>query len=135
MDGQEPTGRPSFFRKPAPPGSGPGPRAVPPASPQTPPADAPPLPPAPPLGGAPPPFGPPPPPPTPPWGGGPPRFGPAPPSEFDGVRHPVFHGSGGTLFGIHVVNTLMILVTLGIYYFWAKTRVRQYLAGQTEVEL
>jgi uncharacterized membrane protein YjgN (DUF898 family) len=47
----------------------------------------------------------------------------------------VFHGTGGTLFGIHVVNTLLILVTLGIYYFWAKTRVRRYLAGQTEMEL
>ena len=50
------------------------------------------------------------------------------------VRHPFFRGSGGTLFGIHVVNALLTLVTFGIYYFWAKTRVRQYLASQTEME-
>ena len=44
-----------------------------------------------------------------------------------------FHGSGGTLFGIHVVNVLLTLVTLGVYYFWGKTRVRRYLFGQTEL--
>lgn len=43
-----------------------------------------------------------------------------------------FLGSGGTLLGIHVVNVLLTLVTLGIYYFWAKTRVRRYLFGETE---
>jgi uncharacterized membrane protein YjgN (DUF898 family) len=117
MNGQEPTDRPSFFRKPAPPG-GPAPRPTARAvEPPAPPPPPPPVPPAPPLGDE------------------PPRFGPAPPSDFDSVRHPAFHGTGGTLFGIHVVNTLLILVTLGIYYFWAKTRVRHYLAGQTEMEL
>jgi uncharacterized membrane protein YjgN (DUF898 family) len=50
------------------------------------------------------------------------------------VRHPSFHGRGGTLFGIHVVNVLLMLVTFGIYYFWAKTRIRAYLSGQTEIE-
>lgn len=44
----------------------------------------------------------------------------------------VFHGTGGTLFGIHLVNTLLTFVTLGLYYFWAKVRVRTYLFGQTE---
>lgn len=44
----------------------------------------------------------------------------------------VFHGSGGSLFGIHLVNALLTLVTLGIYYFWAKVRVRCYLFSQTE---
>jgi uncharacterized membrane protein YjgN (DUF898 family) len=47
-------------------------------------------------------------------------------------RKAVFHGTGGTLFGIHLVNTLLTLVTLGIYYYWAKVRVRAYLFGQTE---
>lgn len=112
MDGQEPSRPSSFFRKPTPPGGGSGPR---PLAPVSPPAGAPP--------------------PPPPLGGEPPRFGPTPPGDFDSVRHPVFHGSGGTLFGIHVVNTLLILVTLGIYYFWAKTRVRRYLAGQSEMQL
>ena len=45
-----------------------------------------------------------------------------------------FHGRGSTLFGIHIVNVLLTLVTLGVYYFWAKTRVREYLASQTEFE-
>jgi uncharacterized membrane protein YjgN (DUF898 family) len=44
-------------------------------------------------------------------------------------RKAVFHGTGGTLFGIHLVNTLL---TLGIYYYWKKVRVRTFLFGQTE---
>ncbi|HEV3347738.1 MAG TPA: DUF898 family protein [Methylomirabilota bacterium] len=64
----------------------------------------------------------------------PPPSGPAPEGAgLSAVRHPIFHGSGGTLFGIHVVNVLLILVTVGIYYFWAKTRIRGYLSGQTEI--
>ena len=50
------------------------------------------------------------------------------------TRRVHFYGSGGTLFGIHVVNVLLTLVTLGVYYFWAKVRIRAYLLGQTEVE-
>lgn len=47
-------------------------------------------------------------------------------------RNTVFHGVGGTLFGIHLVNTLLTLVTLGLYYYWGKVRVRTYLFSQTE---
>ena len=47
-------------------------------------------------------------------------------------RNAVFHGAGGTLFGIHLVNTLFTLLTLGFYYYWGKVRVRTYLFGQTE---
>lgn len=50
------------------------------------------------------------------------------------VRRPSFHGSGGTLLGIHIVNALLILVTLGVYYPWAKTRVRRYLFSETGFE-
>lgn len=103
-------GRPSYFRKPASPSGGP------PARPSLPPA---PPPPAPPL-----------PPPTVAAAPGP---GPEPPAG-PGVRRPVFRGQGGTLFGIHVVNVLLTIVTLGIYYFWAKTRVRSYLMSQSEFE-
>ena len=116
VDGQEPAGQPSFFRKPAPAGS--------PAH-RRPPAPRPPAPP----GALPPPA-----PPLPP---GPPERLPAPPPgtpSSGASRHPVFHGGGGTLFGIHVVNTLLTLVTLGVYYFWAKTRLRQYLFSQSEIE-
>lgn len=112
VEGQEPAGRPSFFRKPAPPGA-PVPRQPPAAPPAPPPAT-------------------PPPPPSPPESVPGPRFGPGPGSAP--LRRPSFHGAGGTLFGIHIVNTLLTLVTLGVYYFWAKTRLRQYLFSQTEIE-
>lgn len=43
-----------------------------------------------------------------------------------------FHGAGGSLLGIHIVNVFLTIITLGIYYFWAKVRVRIYLFSQTE---
>ena len=49
------------------------------------------------------------------------------------ANNPTFHGEGGTLFGIHLKNLLLTIVTLGVYTFWAKTNVRQYLYGQTAV--
>ena len=57
----------------------------------------------------------------------------APPGEEspEGRRRLTFHGSGGTLLGITIVNALLILVTLGVYYCWAKTRVRRYLFSET----
>lgn len=49
------------------------------------------------------------------------------------ASHPfVFHGNGGSLFGIQIVNIFLTLVTLGIYYFWGKVKVRSYLWRQTE---
>src|SRR6266545_6090236 len=114
VDGRDPAGRSSFFRKPAPAGS-PVPERPVPAPPPAPPV-------------VPPPPGPPEPLPGP--ASGPPPGGP------DGapLRRPTFHGTGGTLFGIHLVNTLLTLVTLGVYYFWAKTRLRRFLFSQTEIE-
>ncbi|GIW52414.1 MAG: hypothetical protein KatS3mg081_1769 [Gemmatimonadales bacterium] len=50
------------------------------------------------------------------------------------IRKPAFHGTGGELFLIHLVNALLIVITLGIYWFWAKTKVRAYLYGQTEFD-
>jgi uncharacterized membrane protein YjgN (DUF898 family) len=52
----------------------------------------------------------------------------------DAQRRLTFAGSGGTLLGIHIVNVLLTILTLGIYYFWAKVRVRSYLLSQTEFE-
>jgi len=46
----------------------------------------------------------------------------------------LFHGSGGALFGMQIFNLLRVLVTLGVYYFWAKVRVRAYMASETEFE-
>ena len=78
-----------------------------------------------------------------------PRFT-APPSDQDPVaapiqrpsqsgameetRHLSFLGSGGTLFGIYLLNTLLTIISLGIYSFWGKTKVRSYLWSQTELE-
>lgn len=56
----------------------------------------------------------------------------APPASA--ARHLAFNGSAGTLFGIHVVNVLFTLLTLGVFYFWGKARVRSVLLSQTELE-
>ena len=45
-----------------------------------------------------------------------------------------FHGNGGTLFGIYVVNVLLTIVTLGIYRFWGRVKVRRYMMSQTSFE-
>ena len=43
-----------------------------------------------------------------------------------------FHGKGGELFGIYLINIFLSLVTLGIYYFWGKVKIRNYLFSHTE---
>ncbi len=43
-------------------------------------------------------------------------------------------GSAATLAPIVIVNTLLTIITLSIYRFWAKTRVRQYLWDQTSLD-
>ncbi len=47
------------------------------------------------------------------------------------VRHPLFWGTGQSLFGIFIVNTFLTLITLGIYSFWGRARVREFLNSQT----
>lgn len=42
-----------------------------------------------------------------------------------------FHGTGGTLLGMHIVNTCLTIVTLGCYHFWGKAKIRRYLFSQT----
>ncbi|HSB69687.1 MAG TPA: DUF898 family protein [Candidatus Methylomirabilis sp.] len=49
-------------------------------------------------------------------------------------RQLFFHGSGGTLFGIQIVNMLLTILSLGVYYFWGKVRVRSYLLSESEFE-
>lgn len=43
------------------------------------------------------------------------------------------HTDGRELFKIYVVNLLLMIVTLGIYRFWGKTRMRRYLWGNVEI--
>ena len=50
------------------------------------------------------------------------------------TRHLQFHGSAQTLFGIWIVNVFLTLLTFGVYYFWAKVRIREYLLSQTSFE-
>lgn len=44
-----------------------------------------------------------------------------------------FKGKGAAYFGVVVVNWLLTMLTLGIYYPWAKARQLQYLYGTTEI--
>src|SRR5262245_57562449 len=113
--GQGPADRSSFFRKPpAAPSGGGATVAVQPrvtAPPPPPPVPPPPEPPAP----------------------GPPPVAPRPaPAPGGGTLHRLtFSGSLGTLVGIQAVNSLLTLVTLGIYQFWGRARVRRYVMSQT----
>ena len=44
-----------------------------------------------------------------------------------------FTGSGWELFSIHIGNYLLSILTLGVYSFWARARVRRYLWGNIEI--
>lgn len=52
-------------------------------------------------------------------------------SQYESLR-PSFRGTGHALLVIQLVNGLLAMVTLGLYSFWGRTRVRRYLWGQTE---
>lgn len=52
-------------------------------------------------------------------------------SEPEGKFDFKFQGDGRTLLNISFLNLLKTIFTLGIYRFWAKTNVRQYIWGQT----
>ena len=52
-------------------------------------------------------------------------------SDLFPVHHPVFWGRGRTLFGIFIVNTFFTLLTLCLYSFWGRVRIRQFLNSQT----
>lgn len=51
-----------------------------------------------------------------------------------GERIVGFWGRRGSLFGILMMNTLLGFLTLGIYRFWARTRLRQYFWNSIEVD-
>lgn len=44
------------------------------------------------------------------------------------------HGRGGELFVLFIVNVVLKILTLGVYHFWGKTRVRRYLWTQTSFD-
>lgn len=43
-----------------------------------------------------------------------------------------YHGTGGGLFSLMLVNSLLTVITLGIYSFWARNKVREFHYAQTE---
>ena len=44
-----------------------------------------------------------------------------------------FQGKGSDFFGIIIVNWLLTICTLGIYYPWAKAKKLQFLYGNTSL--
>ena len=59
---------------------------------------------------------------------------PVPPGrETTREKHPfTFHGNAAEYFRIWIVNTLLTLLTAGVFAAWAKVRKRRYLRGNTE---
>src|SRR4051794_32808959 len=56
------------------------------------------------------------------------------PVGHDRARPIEFMGDGATLFGMHLLYLAMTAVTLGIYHFWSKVKVRQYVYSMTRFE-
>jgi uncharacterized membrane protein YjgN (DUF898 family) len=44
-----------------------------------------------------------------------------------------YHGKWTTLLGMHIMNNLLTVLTLGFYSFWGKVKIRKYLLGSTEL--
>ena len=64
-------------------------------------------------------------------------FGPVaenPPIPPASKRKLGFFGEGTTLFIVYLLNFFFMLLTAGVYFFWAKIKVRKYFYGQTEFE-
>jgi uncharacterized membrane protein YjgN (DUF898 family) len=59
---------------------------------------------------------------------------PTPPCAAAPCRPFHFRGDGASVFGIYIVNVLLVLATLGFYTPWARVRTRRYFVGQTEFE-
>jgi uncharacterized membrane protein YjgN (DUF898 family) len=49
------------------------------------------------------------------------------------VQKPRYHGTGGSLLRLAIVNFVLSALTLGIYSFWAKSKVRAFHYGATEM--
>jgi uncharacterized membrane protein YjgN (DUF898 family) len=45
-----------------------------------------------------------------------------------------YHGDGGGLFGLLLVNALLTILTLGIYSFWGRNKVREFHYSHTEMD-
>lgn len=45
-----------------------------------------------------------------------------------------YHGQGGDLFLLLLTNALLTAITLGIYSFWGRNKVRQFHYSHTEMD-
>jgi len=45
-----------------------------------------------------------------------------------------YHGTGGALFGLALTNALLTIITIGVYSFWAKNRIRDFHYSHTEMD-
>jgi uncharacterized membrane protein YjgN (DUF898 family) len=45
-----------------------------------------------------------------------------------------YHGTGGSFFGLVLLNGLLTIITVGIYSFWAKTKIRAFHYSHTEMD-
>jgi uncharacterized membrane protein YjgN (DUF898 family) len=63
---------------------------------------------------------------------------PRPGGQSGKLKKPVhklkFHGKGGDLLVMHLINMCLTAMTLGIYHFWAKVKVRKYMFSQLEFQ-
>jgi uncharacterized membrane protein YjgN (DUF898 family) len=50
------------------------------------------------------------------------------------VRQPSFHGEAIPLFGLDIAKRLLGYITLGLYHFWGRTKIRTYLVNHTEFD-
>ena len=51
--------------------------------------------------------------------------------QHPSTMHGTFRGSGGSLLGMQIVNVCLTLITLGVYHFWGKAKIRRYLFSHT----
>lgn len=62
---------------------------------------------------------------------------PAPANQPAPAKVPVvtvaYHGKAGQVFRLHIMNLLMNIITLGIYSFWGKTRIRRYMTSHVSI--
>lgn len=45
-----------------------------------------------------------------------------------------YHGKNGEIFRLHIMNLLMNIITIGIYSFWGKTRIRRYMTSHITIQ-
>lgn len=50
------------------------------------------------------------------------------------VTRVTYHGKAGDVFRLHLLNLLMNIITIGIYSFWGKTRIRRYMTSHIAIQ-